>query len=65
MDIYISNTLLKSSRATLGTTNLNLLCQDLEGISQASTTMAAPVLVSQLEVEYELIEPSLQAQQRQ
>lgn len=65
MDSYISNTLLKSSRAKLGTTKLNQLCQDLEGMSQASTTMATPVLVSQLEVEYELIEPSLQAQQRQ
>jgi hypothetical protein len=65
MDSYISNTLLKSSRATLGTTKLYQLCQDLKDRSQGSISMAAPVLVSQLEVEYELIEPSLQAQQRQ
>ncbi|HAA30170.1 MAG TPA: hypothetical protein DCE56_23910 [Cyanobacteria bacterium UBA8553] len=65
MDSYISNPILKSSRATLGTTKLYQLCQDLKDTSQDNTSMAAPLLVSEQEVEYEPITASLQAQQRQ
>jgi hypothetical protein len=65
MDRYISKAILKSSIATLGKTKLHQLCQDLENISKGSTTMAAPRLVPQIEVEYEPIEATLQAQQRQ
>ena len=65
MDSYISNPILKFSRATFGRTKLYQLCQDLKDTSQDNTSMAAPVLVSELEVEYEPITASLQAQQRQ
>lgn len=61
---YAARTL-KSKSATLGTTILYQLCQELENMSKHGTTTAALELVTQLKDEYERVEVTLQAQQEQ
>lgn len=56
--------ILKLSSTTLILTKVSQLCQDVENNSQGSMTGVIPILLSQVKVEYERVEATLQAQQQ-
>ncbi len=55
---------LKSTSATLGATILSQFCKDLEVIGRAGTTLEAPALVLQVEVEYAKVQAALQLERQ-
>lgn len=56
--------ILKLSSATLISTKVSQLCQDVKNNSQGSMTGVTPSLVSQTKVKYKRVEATLQAQQQ-
>jgi signal transduction histidine kinase/DNA-binding response OmpR family regulator len=53
---------LRSLSVTIGATPLAQICQQLEAMGQAGTTLSASTLVSQLKTEYQRVEAALQLQ---
>lgn len=56
--------ILKLSSATLISTKVSHLCQDVNNSSQGSMTRVTPSRVSEVKVVYELVEATFQAQQQ-